>query len=317
MILIKKENKCLKNYVSDRYFTRSARSAFSHILNVKKKFQALGILLPSYIGISETEGSGVFDPVRESGIPYNFYKVNQWLVPDMLDIKEKLKTGKFQLVLLIHYFGFNQINIKSFVELCHSYKAQVIEDCAHSLTYGYFGNKLGRYGDYSFYSIHKSTSTFDGGFYIDQVGDISSASLSKGNFIKKNTLINFLNTDINSISKRRIGNYHKISNLVKMIPELHLFYPTLRHGIVPLNCPIIVGNGKREKLYFELINHGRYCTALYHRLIPEIKKNKYQQSYFVSNNILNLPTHADIDDIILDKFLDILIITVKKVFNRD
>ena len=62
MAFIEKENKNLLNYLHKRIFTASARAAMLFILQSRMYSDPRGILLPSYIGLSKIEGSGVFDP---------------------------------------------------------------------------------------------------------------------------------------------------------------------------------------------------------------------------------------------------------------
>jgi dTDP-4-amino-4,6-dideoxygalactose transaminase len=294
MAFIEKEGKKLFTFRAKRKFTSSARSAMLFILLSKIKYDHRGILLPAYIGLSKIEGSGVFDPIRKSQIDYCFYRVNKYLIPDLDDLEEKLSSGKFQLVFLIHYFGLPQTNVEKFVELCHKYKVQVIEDCAHTLLGGLEGQLLGRYGDYSIFSIHKSISTLDGGFLIDNTDMLDTSALPEDLKISPDTLAEFANTDIASSSKSRLNNYIIVREWLKTIPQLEPFFKELPLGAVPLNCPVIVSEGKREEFYFKLVQRGILPTALYHTLIPEICPIKFPDSYFISNNILNLPTHPDI-----------------------
>ena len=217
-------------------------------------------------------------------------------MPDLEDLEMKLKTGNYQLVLLIHYFGQSQVNPENFVQLCHQYGAKVIEDCAHTLLGGLSGRLLGSFGDYSIFSIHKSIATKDGGFYIDNKGDLNNLTQSNKAAISMSTLEIFANSELTDSAKQRLKNYKKVSEWVSQYPELQLFFSTVHEGMVPLNCPLIVQSGKREALYFKLIENGVLPTALYHTLIPEICQNKFPKSYETANNILNLPTHSDIGE---------------------
>lgn len=315
MVFIEKEAKNKNRNSFPRYFTASARAAFTHILQVRRKSDSRGILLPSYIGLSKIEGSGVFDPIRKSGISSSFYYVDRLLVPDFADIERQLKTGKFQLVLLIHYFGFAQVDVTAFVKLCRQYGALVIEDCAHSILGGLGEKRLGFYGDYSIFSIHKNTSTRDGGFYYDLTGDVSSVALPNQNRIASATLEEFACVDLQRGCEVRVKNYEAVERWVKQFPELELFAPRRAVGEVPLNCPVIVAKGKREELYFKLQEKGVLATALYHTLIPEITKDAYPDSVFVAGNILNLPTHPDINTNKLEKYSQIFRSCVKEVFS--
>ena len=70
---------------------------------------------------------------------------------------------------------------------------------------------------------------------------------------------------------------------------------------IPQTFPILIKNNQREKLYFYLMDQGAPTTALYYRLIDQIKKEDFPLSHKISQEILNLPVHQDTnqDDIII------------------
>ncbi len=313
MVFIEKEAKQLRQYQTQRQFTASARAATKLLLRERAGMDGRGILLPAYIGLSKVEGSGVFDPVRETDIPFAFYAVSDRLIPDLGDIKAQLETGNFQIVFLIHYFGIAQVDIGSFVEMCHSYGAIVIEDCAHTLLGGLGTRRLGSFGDYSIFSIHKSISTQDGGFFIDRSSVLPNPTPDMASTISLSSLATFANTNLESISIRRKENYARVASHVKDSAVLELFWPHIDEYSVPLNCPVIVPNGKREALYFRLIELGILPTALYHTLIPEISAEQFPDSHHVANNILNLPTHPDISDADFEIYFSALTKAVREI----
>lgn len=303
---IEKEAKSVNSLLGSRQWTSSARAAMFHILHVSKSADSRGILLPSYIGLSQTEGSGVFDPVRTSGIPYEFYDLDRELKPNLASLTEQLKSGKFQLVFLIHYFGCTQVDVEAFCNLCHEYGVEVIEDCAHTITGGIADRPLGTFGNYAIFSIHKSTTSDTGGFFYDHNNLLGGAKVSQDSQIDLNSLGIMANTDLNGLALSRRINYQKVASWVSGESGVKLFFGDIGFGDVPLNCPIIVDRGLREALYFNLIKKGVIPTALYHTLIPEIDPKKFPNSYFVANNILNLPTHQCIQPSDMKKYEDIL-----------
>jgi len=314
MAFIEKENKSLEPYRSRRILTASARAAMTFILQARSSVDARGILLPSYIGISKIEGSGVFDPIRASNIAFDFYPLDQRLRPDLVALENQLKSGNFQLVLLIHFFGLPQVNVEYFAALCKRYNVKLIEDCAHTLLGGLSGRRLGSYGDYAIFSIHKSTGTVDGGFFLDHTCKLDCESLPEEFCISQRTLADFANTDLKASSRRRLQNYRAVAGWVNSIPQLVPIFDKLPIGAVPLNFPVIVEQGKREQLYFKLIDRDILPTALYHTLIPEINSECFPHSHFVSANILNLPTHSDISDSDLVRYENTLIEVTREVF---
>ena len=294
MVFIEKEAKDPDRCSEPRLFSASARAAFTHILAAHKGKDPRGILLPAYIGVSKVEGSGVFDPIRTTDFPYAFYRVNEHLVPDLVDIQNQLAGGRFQFVFLIHYFGCPQVDVQSFVNLCHEHGAQVIEDCAHTLLGGLGPRRLGHFGDYAIFSVHKCTATRDGGFYYDTHKQLADVDLAEKFRISHTTLEQFARLDVRSLVETRAANYAVLAGWVERLPGLKLFLPRDPGTDVPLNCPVVVANGKREALYFSLVEKGLQPTALYHTLIPQIPRAVYPEAHALSESILNLPTHPDI-----------------------
>jgi dTDP-4-amino-4,6-dideoxygalactose transaminase len=315
MAFIEKENKDLRSYRSGRIFTASARAAMTFILQAHKRMDPRGILLPAYIGLSKIEGSGVFDPIRTSAIDYAFYPVDERLRPDLDALESQLRSDAFQLVFLIHYFGVPQVDVEQFVALCHRYRVKVIEDCAHTLLGGLEGRRLGSYGDYAIFSIHKSTATPDGGFFLDHGGVLDVTSLPPAMRIAPATLAEFSDTDLEASARRRLSNYEAVQQWVASLPQLTPMFDRIPAGAVPLNFPVIVSQGKREQLYFNLIGREILPTALYHTLIPEISAQQFPHSHFVCTNILNLPTHADINQTRLAAYEETLRGAIHEVFS--
>ena len=306
---IQKEAKTENFALGKRIWTSSARAAMLHILQSCLSLDKRGILLPSYIGLSAVEGSGVFDPIRDSGISSEFYKVDSKLRPDLYALEEQLKGGKFQLVFLIHYFGCPQVDVRAFCELCRKYDARVIEDCAHTITGGIYEPRLGSYGNFCIHSIHKSTTSQAGGFFVDHSDVLAKFPVAPEHQIDLDSLGIYANTDLYKISLSRRKNYQIVASWINEIAgssPVAMFFTRLGENDVPLNCPIMVRDGLRESLYFKLIERGVAPTALYHTLIPEIDHDQYPDSYTVSSNIINLPTHECIDESDMRKYEDAL-----------
>jgi dTDP-4-amino-4,6-dideoxygalactose transaminase len=292
---ILKENKKNPRNMYSRIFTASARAAMTHILRFKKIKSAKGILLPAYIGLSHEEGSGVFDPVHETKFSYQFYKMDSTLHPDLIDLEKHLASGNFQLVFLIHYFGFSQVEIKDFMSLCHSYGVQVIEDYAHSLPLNIIPeNEIEHSRDFSIYSIHKNTTSLSGGFYIDHTGELKNYKPDLDLRIDQDALEIFANTDISMNTINQIENYNVVASWVHQIEGISLLFNETTDCFTPLNCPIIVHHNKREELYNILIKNNIWPTALYHRLIPQITREEFPTSHMIADNILNLPIHPGV-----------------------
>ena len=285
------KNNCVENI----FFTSAARVGFKHLLKNLHFKNKEKILLPAYIGITDREGSGVFDPILELKINYDFYGLEKNLKINKEDLETKILSGQFKAVLIIHYFGFLHCDIEWVSEICNNNNVLMIEDCAHAFSSMYKNIPLGSFGDFSFFSIHKFLATEDGGilkvnnkdFHFPIINDASRR-------IKLETLEQLSKSKISEISNIRISNYNYYIEKLKDFEKIELLYPELPQGIVPVNFPVIVKGNKREKLYFKLMEEKIPTIALYYRLINFIDKEKYPASYYLSNNILNLPIHQDI-----------------------
>ena len=109
------ENK--KNAQRTWQYTNSAREAWSNIIEEYKKLHPNAkVLLPSYIGWSANEGSGIFDSVKNAGVDFEFYSLDKYLNIDISDLKNKVNSNESCLVLLVHYFGFTDNKYAEIVE---------------------------------------------------------------------------------------------------------------------------------------------------------------------------------------------------------
>ncbi|MBC3757748.1 DegT/DnrJ/EryC1/StrS family aminotransferase [Hyunsoonleella sp. SJ7] len=272
--------------------TASARAGWKLILETLPKDAE--ILLPSYIGVTDREGSGIYDPVTDLGVRHDFYPLNQDLSISIPEIKSKIREKNYSLILVVHYFGFKVRNIKNIKKLCEDSNIILVEDCAHLYNYNMlWASDAGSFGDYAFYSLHKNFPIKSGGLLVQNNKNhnkIISSSKDK-NSVYFETLMKY---QVEAIAQKRIENFKfleaQISNVSGVKP-----FKKLQKGDIPHNYPIIVDNHLREKLYFSLIDKGIMLIALYYRLIEPLKISKFESMQFLANNILNLPVHQDID----------------------
>jgi dTDP-4-amino-4,6-dideoxygalactose transaminase len=292
--MISKEATIKNNFGKSILFANSARSCFEHLLRNLTFAKDEIILMPSYIGETDTEGSGVFDPVRKTGVNYIFYELEADLSINLNDFQQKISSGKVKAVLVIHYFGFCQLQINAVKALCKKNNVFLIEDCAHSLYSLNHRMKPGSYGDFSFYSIHKLLPTTDGGFLHAKNNSVEISEIDIRKKISLETLESYCTISLEKTSEIRIKNYNYYLELLPEVSgKMSIMFPKLPKGIVPLNFPILIHSNKREKVYFKLIDAGIITCALYYRLIPEINKKIFPLSYEISEKILNLPVHQD------------------------
>ena len=279
------------NFSNKRFFFNKARIAFTEILKVLN--EGTKILLPSYIGINDKEGSGVFDPIRENNIKYDFYSLNEDLSINKEDFNKKIKDPEVKAVLVIHYFGFMQTDIEKVSQICKDNEVLLIEDCAHSLLSEFKDRSLGSYGDFSFFSLHKFLPMEKGG--ILQINNKEfipkfEKSINK-NEINHDLPLKFIEFDFKKIANKRCKNYLYLLSRIKEINNIKILYPELSEGIVPMNFPIFIKN--RDQVYFHMNEKGIELISLYHRIIDPISEN-YHNSHYISKNITNLPIHQDI-----------------------
>src|SRR3989338_8430323 len=266
MITKEAEDKTANNY--DLVFSSLARNSFEHLL-MNLKLGKKKILMPAYIGETDTDGSGVFEPIRNTRTSYDFYSVSRKLAPNMAEIEKKLRTGNYGALFIIHYFGFPQCNPAEVRALCDKFGVAFIEDCAHTCCSKVNQRKLGTFGDFSLFSVHKLVATKGGGFLLKNK-EFNMEPLDKNKKISPDDMQLFFTSNWEKINKIRLRNYNYLLDALRNEKLIEIMYPKLEPGIIPLNFPILIKNNLREKVYFQMIDRGVITIALYYRLIPEI-----------------------------------------------
>ncbi len=292
---IRQENGLRKIFYYD-----SARIALEKILSYYAELKDIHLLLPGYIGFSTNEGSGIYDPVINTGIKHSFYRLNRDLSIDRKDFASKLKKYNLTIVLLVHYFGYPDINIKEILTLCKSANAIVIEDCAHALYTDFIDHSCGEFGDYAIYSIHKMLPYKKGGFL--KVNKKNSEE--KENYLKKDTDASYasiFNYDFNYIAQKRKRNAILWEELLKehqkQLDIMHRMQDYINMDVTPQSFPIIIKKYNRTDLYYRLNNAGFGAISLYHTMIQPIQiESDLCDALWLSEHIINLPVHQDIEE---------------------
>lgn len=290
-----------KNGALNLHFTKSARAGWKHLLtnlNIKAPYK---VLLPAYIGYTEREGSGVFDPIRATNTPYDFYSINKELGFDIKDFEKRVAVGDIKLVLVIHYFGFCQTDMPEIKKICQKYQVQLVEDCAHAYNLFVEGCDLGRYGDFSFYALHKFFPVPSGGI-LSVNNQQSLTDLAIADKCSEQVLLQILKTNTAYLAEKRRANYKYLYKQLKNIAGITVLYELPDH-IIPHNLPILIHDGLREALYFKLLERNIPTIALYYQMVDVISIDRYPKSYELAKSILNLPIHQDISK----KDLDLLV----------
>jgi dTDP-4-amino-4,6-dideoxygalactose transaminase len=279
------------NFKQDIIFTNSAREGWDIVLRDLKTDAK--VLLPSYIGITDREGSGIYDPVLNNKIDHDFYMLKNDLSISITELKKSLEAKEYDLILLVHYFGFRIKNLEEVVKLCKSYNLLVVEDCAHLYNYNMYElSNAGTFGDFVFYSLHKNFPIKNGGLLVQ---NSHTFNLKSVHLEQKFNCEKLLSYNANKIAHERIDNYKVLDKLITNISGV-LPLKSLGEGDIPHTYPIIVEDNLREKLYFWLIDRDVPLIALYYRLIEPLQKEMFFQMKFISDNILNLPVHQDLKE---------------------
>lgn len=307
--MLTKNPEDLKSCVFPVKYFSAAREAFSEILASLEFSSDKKLLLPAYIGITDREGSGVYDPVQENSTPHDFYSLDERLGAIEVELFDLIESGQYRALLIIHYFGFCQNRMDKIVELCKRNGVLLIEDCAHTMLSSVDMGNLGHLGDFSFYSIHKYLAAKDGGcLRVNNHQYLSNLQRSDRSIRTPSTetLNVILESNLEAIKARRRENYLHLSELLRPLEGIELMYDELPLGISPHNLPLIVNEGRREEIYFKLIEVGVPAIALYYRMIPPIAAGGFPNALKVSASILNLPVHQDVAtselDFVAEKF---------------
>jgi dTDP-4-amino-4,6-dideoxygalactose transaminase len=310
--MLSKSQESDKNCYTQLLFSQSARSAWKQILANFLIRDPQKILLPPYIGITDREGSGIFDPVRETQTPFEFYQLNDRLGVDLDSLESQLAKGIYRILLLAHYFGFCRTDIGKIRELCDQYGVVLVEDCAHALSFHPGNSLLGTFGDFSVYSIHKFLPIEKGGILRVNNPSIGISKIDLQNALESTFVQFYAGFDLQLILDKRLNNYSLLYDMLKGQPGIEVMYD-LQEGDVPHDFPILVKHGLREKLYFALLDMGVPTTALYYRLIDEIKSKGFQKMQEISNSILNLPIHQDVEEADLELMVEKIGIALKNL----
>lgn len=280
-------------------------------LNKKSK-----ILLPSYLCKS------MLPPFKESGGEIVFYNLNKDLSINLKDLEKKSRK-EISVLLIIHYFGFLQKDIKEIKKICNKNKMILIEDQVQSAF-----SKYKPIGDFYFNSYRKLIPIPDGAsinriknyklkisksinhlnfFFIRLLqGILKNFNLFKNISLRlylhsENRLINsykspapmskiskyiLKRTDILSIMKKRKENYNYLLTNLKNKKNIKILFKKLNKDICPLSFPILVK--KREETKKKLIKNRIY-PPIHWKLPKEVSLKEFERMQRISKEILSIP----------------------------
>ncbi|MDM1298600.1 DegT/DnrJ/EryC1/StrS aminotransferase family protein [Empedobacter falsenii] len=255
--------------------------------------------MPSYIGWSPNEGSGIFDSVKNSSLEFDFYHLDRELQIDSSHLKQKVQEHTHTVVLLVHYFGFPDKKYQEIVQWLKENNIQFVEDCAHAFLSDVIGGTCGRNGRYSFYSLHKMLPVSVGGVMVcnDLKDQLQKESIQP--FVQ-------LDYDLLGIYSKRRHNYNKLVEALIDTEGIEVIYPILEEGICPQTLPVIVNNFDRNLLYSKMNEAGIGMVSLYHTMIDELKECDALAARFTSQHIINFPVHQDMNDSDIEQVITVL-----------
>ena len=295
-MIIEKTPKSVTNYRRECAYFDSARDGLSYLLARYAK-QKCVVLLPSFIGVSVHEGSGIFDPVKNNNVPYLFYGMDGRLNIDIKSYERVLSfaSGHYTLVivLIVHYFGFVDPRYNYVCQTAKSANAIIIEDEAHALFTDYVDNSCGRQGDYSIFSLHKMLPMHKGGMVRDNINSSLLDEISN----RKNgesELIKSFQYDFKAISQSRKRNASILYHRLEYVQGLSFLHEN-DVMITPQTIPIVISSSIRNGFYSTLNKAGYGVVSLYHTLIGDIGELEFGASIALSHTITNLPVHQDIN----------------------
>jgi len=137
------------------------------------------VLVPSYICRSALK------PIYDFGLNVIFFRINERLEPDRVDLEGHLSKGA-KALLFVHYFGFPQ-NLGYFADLRSQYEIPLIEDCAHAFLGCWEKTPLGSIGDISIFCPRKFFPLPDGGAAFIKKASTSDCAAYKNNETLKAT----------------------------------------------------------------------------------------------------------------------------------
>lgn len=279
--------------------TKSARQAFSHLLSLMAGDGV--VLMPAFIGWSAREGSGVFDPVAELNLKFNFYKLDERLRIDLKDLEERLNEGNVRVLLLIHYFGYVDPQAAEAAAAAKVRGICVIEDSAHALFSDWVGGSCGQFGQASIYSFHKLLPV-DGGGGVSFQGNHQPCGMMDDTMPAAYHWFDF---DLRAIAYKRLENARQIDQRIgRLNPVLEPLWGLPAAGQFPQTYPVLLQGKCRDSLYDAMNASGFGVVSLYHTMIRQIKHEQFPTARHIASQILNLPVHQDLEPDQIDSMLD-------------
>lgn len=241
------------------------------------------VLMPAYVGRSPIDGSGLWDPLTEAAVPVETYRTDRHALVDVQDLEQRLDRRRPALVLVIHYFGFVQPELRWISGRVSNSGGVLVEDCAHSLLSEVAYGSCGSSGEFAIYSFVKLLGRGPGAI-ADNTGSLErlrTTDLAAPAVVAE---------DWAGLSRLRRENYRALGELLE--GDVSLLHPELPDDVVPQSLPILAPPAARHAIYDSLNEQGFGITALWHTLAHPAESAQDADARWLSERILNVPVHA-------------------------
>lgn len=250
---------------------------------------------------------------------------------------ESLITEKTSAIIPVHVYG-NICDVEAIDKIAKKYNLKVIYDAAHAFGVKYNGVGVGNFGDISMFSFHatKVFNTIEGGALAYNDTRLKNNMLKYRNFGIDGEQISLVGTNAKMDEFRAamgICNLRHIEEYIERRKEIYEFYIDrlkncegielikYRKGVQPNYAyfPILINKEKfgmnRNELYEKLIRNEIFARKYFYPASNSIDAYKSMHnsddttpiSKYVSNNILCLPMHANLNKNDVNKICNIIL----------
>ena len=297
------------------YTSNRSRDFFFYCLINLKKCNINKIFVPSYLGGTSIEESGIMDAIIDSKVDYIFYPINENLRVNkntLLSMMKEMTPGSIAL-LFIHYFGFIDPSYFEVTNLSKEKKFFIFDDCAHSY-YTYYKYKHLFKGDAAYFSIHKLIKDItpesisliqedNNKIFHPKITYLLNGSNEKENYNPLNRILNdrfdFFPaiTGINEIIQKRISQVNIYIDILDKSKFPFKILITDENKNFPLQSFPILFSEKinRDEIFHEMRKLDIQVVSLYYSLSNKINKTEFPESYNLSKKILNLPINEELE----------------------
>jgi Predicted pyridoxal phosphate-dependent enzyme apparently involved in regulation of cell wall biogenesis len=272
-------------------FYGSAREGMHDFLSSVRQSRSV-VLLPSFIGWSPNEGSGVYDPVVALGFRASFYDIESDMSAELHDVERLLAATPNAILVVLHYFGRTDPRLPELSALAVRYGALLIEDLAHGFFSAQERGAAGQYGDLSLFSLHKMFPRADGGAVM-----YSRPGLVTTQIETRPELAHFaISYNWRAIADARRRTYLELEARLRETAEygadFEFVWPSIEDSDVPQTLPARILGGGRDSIYLSMNERGYGMVSLYHTLIRPL--DGYASMQELAGSIINFPVHQDV-----------------------